>query len=159
MSLLSYFHFVDGGPMSSYPQMVQQRPMFPFILSSLPPSILAYWCDNGYKLMKPLSVLLTRGWVGTQTLHHPVALINQTSPSPDPSLQTAWHTARGSNVILCVCVCVCGPFSLYFYRVFFFLDLWDLSLQHQSPQCKFMISKYLKVNLCCSFETKTKRQM
>ena len=79
--------------------MVQQKPSLPIILDSPPPSILAYWRDNGYKLMKPLSVAVTRGWVGTQTLHHPVTLINQ-APSSPPSLPPDWRTARGCNATL-----------------------------------------------------------
>ena len=69
------------------------------IRNSLPPSILVYWCDNGHKLMKPLSEPVTRGWEGTQSLHHPVTVINQISSSRCSSLQTLWLTARGGNVI------------------------------------------------------------
>lgn len=87
--------------MFSYPQMAQQKP--PSTILNYPLlSFLAYWRDNGYKLMKPLRVPVTQGWVGTQTLHHPVTLINQASSSPRPSLQTAWHTARSSNVTPCL---------------------------------------------------------
>lgn len=82
--------------MFSYPQMVQQKPAPPppTFTQSLTPSslhscLLAYWRDNGCKLMKPLRALVTQGRVGTQPLHHPQTLINQARSSLRPSLWTA----------------------------------------------------------------------
>lgn len=138
--------------------MVQQKPSLPIILDSPPPSILAYWRDNGYKLMKPLSVAVTRGWVGTQTLHHPVTLINQ-APSSPPSLPPDWRTARGCNATLRVWW---GP-TLSDFDSASFIYAHSLSAcwlcWYQSPQCwliwKVMVTESLrlgkKVKIVSSF--------
>lgn len=73
--------------MFSCPQMVQQKPPPQTFTQSLTPSslyscLLAYWRDNGCKLMKPLRALVTQGRVGTQTLRHPQTLINQACSLP-----------------------------------------------------------------------------
>lgn len=76
--------------MFSCSQMVQLKPPPPrpptFTQSSTPSSLysslLAYWRDNGCKLMKPLRALVTQGRVGTQTLHHAQMLINQACSLP-----------------------------------------------------------------------------
>lgn len=129
--------------------MVQQKPSLPITLDSPPPSILAYWRDNGSKLMKPLSVAVTRGWVGTQTLHHPVTLINQ-APSSPPSLPPDWRTARGCNATLPVWW---GP-TLSDFDSASFLSTCSQSAcwqcWYQSPRCwliwKLMVEESLKLN-------------
>lgn len=83
--------------MCSYPQMVQQKLiLYPLCAIPLLPSFLS------------IDVIMATNWYSHwvcwwfnsnpgQTVLHPTELINQISTNPWFSLQTSWHTVRGTS--------------------------------------------------------------
>lgn len=89
--------------------------------------------------MKPLSVLVTRGWVGTQTLHHPVTLINQTSSSPPAPPSGRPDTLPGGGGASYNTACVCPRLLASLLVCFYCVSVFFLSVHHPSPRCRFLI--------------------